>query len=159
MNWLDPIVVVSLALVAANVVLICVTWRYTRATRMMADVASKDYVARNTPLLEVAHGFSPGEEPFRYCGTVTLINRGAVAIQVEEVRIRIGETELSRQGPMILGIGDRRAIELTIDIADAGWEQMQGREADFVAQLRYIGFEGRPQSATFPLPRPWRERT
>ena len=159
MNWSDPTTLTNLALVAATFALVVVTLIYTGATRKMADAMYKDYATRNTPLLDVTYDFTPGDRPFRYPATITLINKGAVAIRIEEALIRVGDKVLSRRGALILGTGESRPIELTIDMDDVALERLEGRQPDVVAEVRYIGFEGRPKTEILPLPRPWEERT
>ena len=160
MNWSDPIVVANLGLALTTFALVIVTLVYTMATRKMANTMWTDYVARNTPLLDLKHEFTPldGGKPFTYHATIMLINKGAVAIRVNEILIRIGETDLSKQGGVILGIDECRTIGIKFTLHDFGWETLQRGEAEFVAEVRYIGFEGRLLTQRFPLPRPWGER-
>ncbi len=159
MHWSEPTTLTNLLLAVATFALVVVTLIYTGATRKMAGAMYKDYATRNTPLLDVRHHFTSGGRPFRYRATITLINKGAIAIRIEEALIRVGEKELARQGALILGTGESRFIELTIDMGDVTLEREEGRQPDVVAEVRYIGFEGRPKTETFPLPRPWVEQT
>jgi len=160
MNWSDPIVVANLGLALTTFALVVVTLIYTMATRKMADTMWADHVARNTPLLDLTHEFLSlsGDKPFTYLATIILINKGVVAIRVDEILIRIGETDLSKEGGVILGIGERRTINIKFTVHDFAWETLQRGEAEFVAEVRYMGFEGRLLTQRFPLPRPWDER-
>ena len=147
--------------IAANIALVIVTWWYTRATRAMAEVMRKDYVARNTPVLDVGYEYalSPDGRPFTCVATVWVINKGGVPTRVEKVLIRVGSAVKSQKDELILGIGEKHPIDARLTAKDFVVERLEtGERAELVAEVRYIGIEGRQVTKKVTLPYPWGKR-
>jgi hypothetical protein len=159
MNWSDPTTLTNLGLAVATFALVVVTLIYTRATRKMADVMRADYVARNSPVLDVIHEFlhNPRGEMFTCAATFTLVNRGLVPIRVEEAIVRLGDNIMSEQRELILGIGERHPIQLRLRAADFAVEVFERRPAELVVEVRYVDLEGRTLTKRVPL-HPWGQR-
>lgn len=156
-----PATLITYGVIVANIALVIVTWWYTRATQAMAEVMRKDYAARNTPVLDVRHGFTPSPDgrPFTCVATIRVINKGVVPTRIEEVLLCVGSSVKVQQRELILGIGEDHPIDARLKIGDFAVERLgTGERADLVAEVRYIGIEGQRVTKKVTFPYPWGER-